>query len=108
VTSVLGVALYQFIPAQPVIETRPDWLLGILFGIGGLAGMYVEARTQKHVPQHAHELCIIVVLMLLVGKYMIEYKEYNLMVFARLPPHHYIGENSCHLPNNRFPCLPLF
>lgn len=73
VTSVLGVALYQFLPAPPSIETRPDWLLGILFGLGGLAGMYIGARTQKHVPQHALELCIIVVLALLAGKYMIEF-----------------------------------
>jgi uncharacterized membrane protein YfcA len=50
-TSVAGVALYQFLPAPPGIETRPDWALGILFGLGGAAGMYLGARTQKHVPQ---------------------------------------------------------
>jgi len=73
VTSILGVALYQFLPAPPGVETRPDWLLGILFGLGGLAGMYIGAKTQRHVPQHPLELCIIVVLTLLASKYMIEF-----------------------------------
>jgi len=40
-TAVVGVALYQFMPAPPGIETRPDWALGILFGLGGVVGMYV-------------------------------------------------------------------
>ena len=71
VTSVAGVALYQFLPAPPGIETRPDWALGILFGLGGAAGMYVGARTQKLVRQRTLELGIAVVLMLLAGGYVI-------------------------------------
>ena len=73
VTSVAGVALYQFLPAPPGIETRPDWALGILFGLGGAAGMYVGARTQKLVRQRTLELGIAVVLMLLAGGYVIGY-----------------------------------
>jgi hypothetical protein len=65
-TSVVGVALYQFLPAPLGIETRPDWALGILFVLGGVAGMYVGARKQKHVPQRILELGITVVLTLLV------------------------------------------
>jgi uncharacterized membrane protein YfcA len=72
-TSVVGVALYQFLPAPPGIETRPDWALGILFGLGGVAGMYVGARTQKHVPQRTLELGIAVVLTLLAGGYVVGY-----------------------------------
>ena len=30
---------------------RPDWLLGALFGVGGLAGTYVGARLQKYLPE---------------------------------------------------------
>ncbi|MCK9387072.1 MAG: sulfite exporter TauE/SafE family protein [Sulfuritalea sp.] len=73
VTSVAGVALYQFLPAPPGIETRPDWALGILFGLGGAAGMYVGARTQKLVRQRTLELGIALVLMLLAGGYVIGY-----------------------------------
>ena len=50
-TSMAGVMLYMLAPAPAGVATRPDWLLGLLFGVGGLAGMYVGARLQKHVPQ---------------------------------------------------------
>jgi len=70
VTSVVGVALYQFLPAPPGIQTQPDWALGILFGLGGLAGMRVGARTQKFIRQRAVELGLAVVLALLAGSYV--------------------------------------
>lgn len=51
VTSVAGVIFYQAIaPFYPNISIAPDWLLGTLFGIGGMAGMYLGARCQKFVP----------------------------------------------------------
>jgi uncharacterized protein len=71
VTSVAGVALYQFLPAPTGIETRPDWGLGILFGLGGMAGMYAGARMQKHVPQRKLELGLAGVLVLLAGSYVV-------------------------------------
>ncbi len=70
VTSVAGVALYQFLPAPAGIEARPDWALGILFGLGGLAGMYAGARMQKHVPQRTLERGIALVLALLACGYV--------------------------------------
>jgi uncharacterized protein len=73
VTSVAGVALYQFLPAQTGIETRPDWALGILFGLGGAVGMYAGARMQKHVPQRKLELGLAGVLVLLAGSYVVGY-----------------------------------
>jgi len=51
VTSVAGVAFYQAIaPLYPNMAVAPDWLLGALFGVGGMAGMYLGARCQKFVP----------------------------------------------------------
>ena len=51
VTSVAGVAFYQAIaPLYPDMSVAPDWLLGVLFGVGGMAGMYLGARCQKFVP----------------------------------------------------------
>lgn len=51
VTSVAGVAFYQAIaPLYPHLSVAPDWLLGVLFGAGGMAGMYLGARCQKFVP----------------------------------------------------------
>jgi uncharacterized protein len=51
VTSVAGVVFYQCIaPFYPGISVAPDWALGVLFGVGGAAGMYVGARWQKFIP----------------------------------------------------------
>lgn len=72
-TSVAGVAIYQFLPAPPGMETRPDWPLGILFGLGGLAGMYAGARLQKFVPRRTLALGIAVVLAVLAATYVTQY-----------------------------------
>ncbi len=54
VTSVAGVVFYQAIaPLYPNLSVAPDWALGILFGFGGMAGMYAGARCQKFVPENA-------------------------------------------------------
>jgi uncharacterized protein len=45
VTSLAGAAFFHAFGAGP------DWLLGALFGIGGLAGTYAGARLQKHLPE---------------------------------------------------------
>jgi uncharacterized membrane protein YfcA len=51
VTSVGGVIFYQLIALfYPDMTIAPDWTLGILFGSGGLAGIYCGARLQKYVP----------------------------------------------------------
>ena len=50
-TSVAGVAFYMLIaPFFPGQSVTPDWTLGLLFGVGGMAGMYCGARCQKLVP----------------------------------------------------------
>jgi ACR3 family arsenite transporter len=49
-TSVAGVAFYQGIaPFYPNTSVASDWFLGILFGLGGMCGMYLGARCQKSV-----------------------------------------------------------
>lgn len=64
VTSVAGVAFYQAIaPYFPNVSVAPDWFLGILFGLGGMAGMYLGARCQKFFPAKAIKwmlACIII------------------------------------------------
>ncbi len=50
-TSAAGVGFYQLLaPLYPDIAVSPDWGLGLLFGVGGMAGMYCGARVQKFVP----------------------------------------------------------
>ncbi|MBW1992039.1 MAG: sulfite exporter TauE/SafE family protein [Deltaproteobacteria bacterium] len=51
ITSVAGVGIYYAIaPWYPAQAVRPDLLLGALFGVGGLLGMYLGARLQKFIP----------------------------------------------------------
>jgi uncharacterized membrane protein YfcA len=42
-TSVSGVIFYSLIPVGTGLAKSPDWLLGLLFGAGGFAGMYLGA-----------------------------------------------------------------
>lgn len=51
ITSVAGVLFFQVIaPFYPDMVIAPDWQLGLLFGIGGSAGMYCGARLQRLFP----------------------------------------------------------
>ena len=50
-TSVFGVIFYQILSLYyDSMIVAPDYLLGLLFGIGGLAGMYFGAKMQKYIP----------------------------------------------------------
>jgi len=54
VTSIVGVGFFEYLSRLPMSEgtaVRPDWLLGALFGVGGLAGTFVGARLQKYLPE---------------------------------------------------------
>lgn len=73
VTSVVGVALYQFLPSPSGLSSLPDWPLGLLFGLGGIGGMYLGARTQKHVPQRALKIGLLLVLAGLACGYVWQY-----------------------------------
>lgn len=51
ITSIVGVVAYQlFSVVYTNAVVAPDWILGALFGLGGIFGMYLGARTQKYVP----------------------------------------------------------
>ncbi|MEE4263940.1 MAG: sulfite exporter TauE/SafE family protein [Desulfobacteraceae bacterium] len=51
ITSVAGVAFYQYLSMiYTDMAVAPDWVMGVLFGFGGLFGMYLGARTQRFVP----------------------------------------------------------
>ena len=77
VTSVAGVAFYQAIaPFYSHLSVAPDWLLGILFGIGGMAGMYLGARCQKFVPAKAIKWMLAGIMILTATKYILEFFGY--------------------------------
>lgn len=72
-TSIAGVFFYSVIPAQAGLATRPDWLLGALFGAGGFAGMYLGARLQKYVPQQAIKGILGVLIVSLALRYVTQF-----------------------------------
>jgi uncharacterized membrane protein YfcA len=74
ITSVAGVAFYQGIaPFCPNMSIAPDWLLGILFGLGGMCGMYLGARCQKYVPAKAIKWMLSGIIVFTAAKYIIDY-----------------------------------
>ena len=73
-TSIAGVFFYSVIPAASTgASCAPDWFLGILFGLGGFAGMYCGARLQKFVPQKYIKLVLGVIIVSLAVKYILQY-----------------------------------
>lgn len=72
VTSVAGVAFYQLLaPFYPNMSVAPDWLLGVLFGLGGIGGMYFGARCQKFVPAGAIKWMLAGIIVMTAGKYVL-------------------------------------
>lgn len=53
-TSIAGVASFEALGRTALragTAVEPDWLLGLLFGAGGLLGSYFGARLQKRLPE---------------------------------------------------------
>lgn len=76
VTSSVGVVSYLLLAYSGVGESgtaAPDWLLGLLFGIGGAAGTYSGARLQKRVSGAAIAWLLIVALLAIAGVYILQY-----------------------------------
>jgi len=70
-TSVGGVAFYQIIaPFYPDISVAPDWMLGILFGLGGMGGMYLGAYCQKFVPAKVIKWMLAAIIVFTATKYI--------------------------------------
>jgi uncharacterized membrane protein YfcA len=69
-TSIAGVIFYTFVPLKQGISTSPDWLLGILFGLGGMAGMYCGARLQKYMPQKFIKMMLGLMMLFLAVSYI--------------------------------------
>ncbi|MGD9150616.1 MAG: TSUP family transporter [Desulfobacterales bacterium] len=72
VSSLAGVTFYSLIPINGAVAA-PDWLLGILFGAGGLLGMYLGARAQKYVPSRWIKLMLGGVILMVAFKYILRF-----------------------------------
>lgn len=66
-SSAAGVAFYSLIPINGS-TFAPDWLLGILFGLGGLLGMYFGAKMQKYTSEKWINLILGIVIIIVASK----------------------------------------
>ncbi len=71
VTSVMGAFFYAFVPLGASGNTSPDWLLGLLFGLGGMFGVYVGARLQNVVPAFVVKVILGVALTFIAARYLV-------------------------------------
>ena len=72
ITSIAGVSFYQAIaPLYPGLTVAPDWPLGLLFGLGGAAGMYCGARLQRHLPARAIKWMLVAVILSVAARYLL-------------------------------------
>lgn len=74
VTSIAGVTFYHAIaPFYPDLSVAPDWMLGMLFGAGGMAGMYLGARCQKFVPAKAIKWMLAGIMLFTAIQYLLDF-----------------------------------
>lgn len=73
ITSIAGALFFTFFPLTKGVSVMPDWLLGILFGIGGFFGMYLGARTQRYVSQRLIKIILGVVVLFVALRYISQY-----------------------------------
>lgn len=75
-TSVAGVVSYAVIAplfASTGTVTQPDWLLGLMFGVGGAAGMYTGARLQRFIPARVIKIFLFFIMLFIAGRYIWEF-----------------------------------
>lgn len=75
-TSVAGVFAYAVIAplfASTGTVTQPDWLLGLMFGVGGAAGMYTGARLQRFIPVRVIKTVLFLIMMFIAARYIWEF-----------------------------------
>lgn len=72
-TSIAGVAIYSLVPLYNGQPAPPDWLLGFLFGLGGLIGMYLGASCQKYVPEKIIQAILALVIFTVSIRYILQF-----------------------------------
>ena len=73
VTSAAGVIYYHILAGTAIAANQaiaPDWMLGVLFGIGGLLGTYLGAGLQKFLPERVIKVILAVLILLLAFSYI--------------------------------------
>jgi uncharacterized membrane protein YfcA len=75
-TSAFAVLLFSVLAplyGNAGLSVSPDWTLGLLFGLGGLAGTYVGARLQRYLPADAIKAILAIGITFLAARYVVGY-----------------------------------
>lgn len=69
--SLISVIIYAIGPmTNGGVQTSPDWLLGVLFGLGGLAGIYTGAKLQKFMSPIVIKIILGTAVLMVAMKYL--------------------------------------
>lgn len=75
-TSIAGVIFYTILAMTPVGMTTnvsPDWMLGALFGVGGLLGTYCGAYVQKYLKEKIVKGIMAALILFLALRYITQF-----------------------------------
>ncbi|MDQ7032063.1 MAG: sulfite exporter TauE/SafE family protein [Desulfonauticus sp.] len=71
-SSLISVLIYAFGPlVGHNLQTSPDWQLGLLFGLGGMGGIYIGARLQKIIRPFIIKVILGLVVLSVALKYLV-------------------------------------
>lgn len=74
ITSFVGVLFFQCLSLSSLAPTQqiaPDYRLGLLFGIGGIVGIYLGARAQRYFPAKTIKVILAATLLFTATKYIL-------------------------------------
>ncbi len=69
-SSIIAALFYAFGPFSNNSATIPDFSLGLLFGLGGMAGIYVGTKLQKRLPASTIKLILGIAIFFISLKYI--------------------------------------
>jgi uncharacterized membrane protein YfcA len=72
IASLAGVLFYSLIPIHGSVAP-PDLPLGLLFGVGGFLGIYLGAKTQKHIPDRWIKVILGIVIIAVSARYLLQW-----------------------------------
>lgn len=75
ITSIAGLIYYQILAVTTISSSAisPDWLLGLMLGLGGIVGTYLGAYMQKFLPATLIKKILLVLISILSLSYIFQY-----------------------------------